>query len=249
MNKTIKELLERKSVRVFLDKKISKEDKDIILKCAVNAPSAGNQQMYRIIDINDQSIKDKLSILCDNQPFIAKAKMLLIFCADFRKWYDSFLNLNLKPRKVGVGDLILGIEDSLIAAQNAVSAAWSLGIGSCYIGDILEHKEEIKELLELPDYVFPSTLVVFGYPTKQQLNRPKPKREDLKYLVCDNKYIPYSKKDLEEMFKDKQNLQDEDAYKEWLTKFYMRKYNSDFAKEMTRSINEYLKEYKKGYKK
>ena len=244
MNKTIQELIDRKSVRVFLNKKISKKNKELILKSAVNGPSAGNQQMYRIIDITDQKIKDKLAVLCDNQSFIAKADLVLVFCGDFRKWYDAFDSVGLKPRKVKVGDLILAIEDSLIAAENAVTAAWSLGIGSCYIGDILENKEKVKELLDLPDYVFPSTLVVFGYPTKQQLERVKPKREDLKYLVCENKYKKYSKKDLEKMFMDKHNFKTVDDYQKWLKRFYQRKYNSDFSKEMSRSVKEYLKEYK-----
>lgn len=243
MNNTIKELLERKSVRVFLEKDIAEDDKQLILQCAVNAPSAGNQQMYRIIDVTNQEIKDKLSVLCDNQNFISQAKMLLVFCGDFRKWYDAFNYTGLNPRSVGVGDLVLAIEDSLIAAQNAVSAAWSLGIGSCYIGDILENKEEIKKLLKLPDYVFPSTLVVFGYPTVQQLERLKPKRESLKYLVCENEYKEYDKETLKEMFMDKQNFKNEEEYLNWLKRFYERKYNSSFAKEMTRSIREYLKEY------
>ena len=244
MNNTIKELMERKSIRAFEEKEISKEDKESILLAAVNAPSAGNQQMYRIIDVTDQAIRDRLAVLCDDQPFIAKGKMILVFCSDFRKWYDAFTAAGTDPRSVGVGDLILGIEDSMIAAQNAVTAAWALGIGSCYIGDILENKEAIKELLELPDHVFPSTLIVFGYPTKQQLERTKPRREALQYLVCENRYHRNSKEELYAMFRDKQKFPDDEACTEWLQRFYARKYNSDFANEMTRSVNEYLKEYK-----
>lgn len=244
MNNTIRELMERRSVRVFEEKEISPEDREVILLAAVNAPSAGNQQMYRIIDVTDQSIKDRLAVLCDNQPFIATGKMVLVFCGDFRKWYDAFDSAGLSPREVGVGDLILSIEDSMIAAQNAVTAAWSLGIGSCYIGDILENREAIKELLELPDWVFPSTLLVFGYPVKQQLERVKPKRESLEYLVCENTYHRSSAEELFELFRDKQNFPDEAAYKAWLERFYKVKYNSDFSKEMTRSVNGYLKEYK-----
>ena len=244
MNNTIKELMERRSVRVFEEKEISREDKETILLAAVNAPSAGNQQMYRIIDVTDQAVKDRLAVLCDNQPFIATGKMVLVFCGDFRKWYDAFAAAGLDPRKVGTGDLVLGIEDSMIAAQNAVTAAWALGIGSCYIGDILENKEAIKELLGLPDYVFPSTLIVFGYPTTKQLERTKPRREALQYLVCENRYHQSSGEELYAMFKDKQKFPDDKAVTEWLERFYKIKYNSDFANEMTRSVNEYLKEYR-----
>lgn len=76
MNNTIRELFERKSVRVFEEKEISEEDKRMILEAATMAPSAGNQQLYTILDITDQNLKDKLVVTCDNQPFIATAKMV-----------------------------------------------------------------------------------------------------------------------------------------------------------------------------
>ena len=150
MNQTIKELFERKSVRVFEDREISYEDKQLILEAAAMAPTAGNQQLYTILDITDQALKDALVKNCDNQPFIADAKMVLIFCADCKKWYDGFIAAGSEPRKPGVGDLLLAVSDTNIAAQNAVTAAWSLGIGSCYIGDIMENYEENRELLGLP---------------------------------------------------------------------------------------------------
>ena len=58
---------------------------------------------------------------------------------------------------------MLGINDALIAAQNVVIAAESLGIGSCYIGDIMENYEIHKKLLNLPDYTFPACMLTLGY--------------------------------------------------------------------------------------
>ena len=141
MTDIIKEMIERKSVRAFEDREISCEDKNLILEAAVNAPTAGNQQLYTIIDVTDQTLKERLSESCDHQPFIAKAPLVLIFCADAQKWYDLYLDSNTMPRRPGPGDLMLAVDDAVIAAQNAVSAAWSLGIGSCYIGDIMEQAE------------------------------------------------------------------------------------------------------------
>ena len=79
MNEIIRALNSRKSTRVFLDREIPKEIKDAIINSACQAPTAGNQQLYTIIDITDQKIKDRLVKTCDNQPFIASAKMVLIF--------------------------------------------------------------------------------------------------------------------------------------------------------------------------
>ena len=137
MNEMIKSLMERKSVRAFTDREITSHDRELILRAAMEAPTAGNQQMYTILDITDQKLKDTLAETCDNQPFIAKGKMVLIFCADFQKWYNAFVAAGINPRKPGAGDFLLAVQDAAIAAQNAVTAAESLGIGSCYIGDIM----------------------------------------------------------------------------------------------------------------
>ena len=86
MNETIRQLCERRSVRAFLDREIEKEAKDAIINAACQAPTAGNQQLYTIIDVTDTSVKERLVKTCDDQPFIASAKMVLIFCADCKKW-------------------------------------------------------------------------------------------------------------------------------------------------------------------
>ena len=176
MNEIIDSLYHRKSVRVYEDRQIPEEMKNLILEAAMQAPSAGCQQLYTILDITDQKLKEMLAESCDHQSFIANAKMVLVFCADCKKWYDAYLEAGCEPRKPGVGDLMLAITDTAIAAQNAVVAAESLGIGSCYIGDIMENCEEQRRLLQLPEYVFPAVMLVFGWPTEQQRMRQKPER-------------------------------------------------------------------------
>jgi len=242
MNDVIKQLYERKSVRVFEETEISAEDKAYILGAAVQAPTAGNQQMYTILDITDQELKDKLAVSCDNQPFIAKAKLVLVFCADYQKWYDGFLAAGCEPRKPGLGDIMLAVTDTAIAAQNAVVAAQSLGIGSCYIGDIMENCEIHREMLNLPEYVFPAAMLVFGYPTKQQIERKKPERVAMKHIVHENGYRHMDEDELKEMFGTKAGAK---GYEEWMEAFCNRKYNSDFSKEMSRSVGKYLHEYAK----
>ena len=115
MNEIVKALYARKSVRVFTEEEISKEDKETILGAALQAPSAGCQLLYTILDITDRNKKEKLAELCDHQPFIAKAKMVLIFCADCRKWLSFYEEAGLTPRKPGAGDLLLAVEDAVIA--------------------------------------------------------------------------------------------------------------------------------------
>ncbi len=241
MNETIRQLYQRKSVRVFTDEPIKEAIVQEILKAAVMAPTAGNQQLYTILRITDPEIKKGLSESCDHQPFIAEGKLVLVFCADCLKWYDAFCSVGCEPRTPGAGDLLLAVNDALIAAQNAVVAAESYGIGSCYIGDIMENIETQRKLLELPDYVFPAALLVFGYPTEQQKRREKPERADMKHIVRGNTYHRMDADELKEMLLKKCT---EETYEDWMHAFCKRKYNSDFAKEMTRSVEEYLKQYR-----
>lgn len=241
MNQTIRSLFDRKSVRVFTDRQITPEEKSLILQSAAQAPTAGNQQLYTIIDVTDQAIKDTLVKTCDNQPFIATAKMVLIFCADCKKWYDAFRFAGCEPRDPGVGDLALAISDATIAAQNAVVAAESLGIGSCYIGDIMENCEAHRELLHLPKYVFPCCMLVFGFPTEQQKNRPKPLRSPMDSIVHENRYHEMDGAELEAMLDIR--VASGNTYDNWIHAFCKRKYNSEFSREMSRSVAEYLKDF------
>ena len=241
MNDTIRSLFERKSVRVFDGSAITAEEKELILLSAVQAPTAGNQQMYSILDITSQELKDRLAVTCDNQPFIATAPLVLIFCADMQKWYDAFTAAGCAPREPGAGDLLLAEADAFIAAQNAVVAAQSMGIGSCYIGDILERCEEHRELLSLPDHVVPVCMLVFGRPTKAQLERIKPLRHKLGDIVMENGYKRKDEAALREMFREKSADKGFDA---WMQAFCARKYNSDFSREMSRSAEKYLEKFR-----
>ena len=240
MNEIIKGLKERKTVREYLDKDISEELKNEILQSAIEAPSAGNQQLYSIIDVEEQRIKDELSILCDNQPFIKKAKMVLVFCSDYKKWYDLYDYGQCEPRELGTGDFLLSTSDTVIAAQNTVVAAESLGIGSCYIGDILENYEKVKELLKLPKHVVPVTMVVYGYPTEKQINRKKPARPEIDTIVFKNEYKGYKGKELVKIVEHSLN----NNFDTWIKKFCDRKYNSVFSEEMNRSAKKYIEEFK-----
>ena len=145
MNQIIQSLMTRKSVRSFTDQEIPEEIIQVILEASTQAPTAGNQQLYTILRITDPEKNHRLSISCDHQPFIEKANLVLVYCADCLKWYTAFKESGCDPRDPGEGDLLLAVCDAVIAAQNAVVAAESFGIGSCYIGDIMENIEEQRD--------------------------------------------------------------------------------------------------------
>lgn len=239
MNEIIQSLYERKSVRTFEARAVAPADKALLFAAAAQAPTAGCQQLYTILDITDQAIKDRLAATCDGQSFIASAPMVLIFCADCRKWWRAYQEAGCAPRAPGVGDLMLAVEDALVAAQNVVTAAHSLGLGSCYIGDILEQCGEHRALLGLPDYVFPAGMLILGHPTPQQ--RTKPQRFDPRFIVHENRYHDMDGTELREMFAPQAGDRGFDG---WMAAFCARKYNAAFSREMTRSVEEYLTQYR-----
>ena len=241
MNETIRQLHSRKSVRVFEDREIAEELVKEILDAACQAPTAGNQQLYTIIRVSDEHLLERLSESCDHQPFIKEAKLVLVFCADCLKWQNAYKYSGCDPRKPGAGDLMLAAIDASIAAQNAVTAAWSLGIGSCYIGDILENCEEQRDILGIPEYVMPAVMLVFGYPSEQQTRRVKPVRSSLEYIVSENKYPEMDPDYVRGMLEPKSGNVD---YEDWMKAFFKRKYDSDFSREMSISVEKYLEQYR-----
>ena len=242
-NQTLKLLYQRKSVRAYEERPIEKEKKQAILEAARQAATAGNMALYTILDITKQEIKERLAVTCDNQPFIAKAPMVLIFCADYKRWYDTFCKYEDTVRKPEEGDLFLAQADAIIAAQSAVTAAESMGIGSCYIGDIVENFEIHQELLGLPKYVVPACMICFGYPTKQQLERKKPERFPLESLVHENGYDLEKAASMDDMLTKQHGSWENDSLEAWVKRFCNRKWNSEFSVEMSRSCREILKKW------
>ena len=109
--------------RGFFRKPIPQEVQEAILQAAMQAPTDGNQMLYTILRITAPSLKEQLAETCDHQPFIAKAPLVLLFLADFQRWYDAFVFAGCHPRLPTEGDLMLAMADACIAAQNSVVAA------------------------------------------------------------------------------------------------------------------------------
>jgi nitroreductase len=257
-NDVISQLMQRRSVRSWEDTPVTAEHIQTIKETVLRGPSAGNMMLYSVIDITDSAKKAALAKLCDNQPMIERAPLLWLFAADYQKWMDYYeasgaveegKRRGIPESPPGTGDLFISICDALIAAQSAVTAADSLQVGSCYIGDILEQYEQVKELLDLPRYVFPITMVCFGYPKggwKTGIpETPKHRAEDIFHT---DRYRRKGPKELLEMFsahddyyrshnRFNKGIENTGSY------FYLRKHTSDFMEEMTRSTTVMLKNW------
>ncbi len=250
MNPTLELLDRRQSTRVYAPTPITDAEKDAILSATFRAPTGGNMMLYTIIDVQDQSMKDRLVVTCDDQPFIAKAPWVLVFVADFQKWVDLFEYADVasiadggQPRTPGVGDLMLACSDALIAAQNAVVAAESLGIGSCYIGDILENAEEHISMFDLPPHTLPIAMLCFG---RAAVERPRVPRQTA-HMVHTDRYRRLTETDLAAALAELETEYAPHGHKPGIANYgqaiYQRKYASDFMAEMNRSVEAWLERW------
>jgi FMN reductase (NADPH) len=256
MNPTIDLILHRRSTRSYDPTLLTRSEKDTILQAAMRAPTAGAMMLYTIIEVEEQSLKDKLAETCDHQPFIGEAPYVLLFLADYQRWWDLYeaagceaqaKELGINPRTPAEGDLVLALMDALIAAQTAALAAESLGIGSCYIGDIVENAETHRQMFDLPRYTFPAALLCFGKPAALPKEALVP-RFDRKFIVHTNKYQRFSKEELNDLHlpfgrhsfapgdfaNGAQNIAQAN---------YIRKFTAGFSVEMTRSAREMLQRW------
>lgn len=242
MNEVIKLIKSHASIRKFNETKITDEQVDSIVESAMRGATAGNMMYYSIIKIQSKEILSKLANSCDNQPFIENASLGLLFVVDNYKWNKYFEQRKINeifPDYSGpvINDFMLGIQDAMIAAQNSVIAAESLGIGTCYIGDIMENYEFHKELFNLPKFTMPATLVVMGnYDTHPQIRD----RFDKQFVVFNDKYPEIDDEFVNEMFSNS-----EKGNSDFAEKFYARKIDSSFFREMLRSIKLYLNDWTK----
>ena len=257
MNPVLETIQQRKSVRAYEDRPIPADVRLAILDAAMRAPTAGNIMLYSVIEITDQAAKDRLVETCDNQPFIATAPWVLLFLADYQRWYDFFQVSDVESYCVEQGttlmqpqegDLFLACCDALIAAQTAVIAAESFGVGSCYIGDILENFEIHQRMFDLPPYAVPIAMLCFGYPTEEQRVREMTPRFSTEFVVYKDRYRRLSSQEFERMFaaryakiesssSDRPNI---------ALQMYKRKFSAEFSQEMRRSVSAILRSWVAG---
>jgi nitroreductase len=258
MNQTIDVIMKRRSIRAYSDAPITAQEKKDILDATLRAPTAGNMMLYSIIEINSLELKAKLSESCDHQPFIAKAPWVLLYLADFQRQVDYFDHCEVPRlcqeraipyRTPEAADLMLACCDALIAAQTTVIAAESLGIGSCYIGDIMEQYEVHRDLLHLPKFAFPIALLCLGRPIREFSEKSRSTRFEQEFIVYKDSYRRLSSDDFKRMY----GLLESPAGEPRLyyqgaenigQAMYLRKTSADFSLEMVRSVKVMLENWK-----
>jgi nitroreductase len=163
-NETIRLLYERGSCRVSREQKIPTELLETVLGAGLHAATGGNLQPYSIIQIESDPSRRELAELAE-QAFIGQAPVSLLFCIDYHRM-ERWSRLSDAPFTAtrAFRHFWIAFQDTIICAQNICTAADALGLGSVYIGTVMEFLPRLREMCRLPDGVFPVVLLCLGYP-------------------------------------------------------------------------------------
>jgi nitroreductase len=159
-------LLNRRSIRKYSDKELPNGVIDELLKSAMYAPSAMNNQAWQFVVVNQREKLDDIFKII-SQEMLKSTKAAILVCGD----------LNLEKN-------IDYIQQNCSAAtQNILLAAHGLGLGSCWIGvyPVRETISGLQKLFNLPEYVLPITLVSIGYPAENPVAEERYKAEKVHF--------------------------------------------------------------------
>ena len=146
---------------------------ETIVAAGQRAATSSNLQTYAVVAVTASATRVELARLCGNQAHILEAPVFLAWCADLSKLERAADLRQLPHSHTHVENFLMAAVDVALAAQNAVLAAESLGLGTCYIGGIRNQPRAIIELLGLPRLLFPITGLTLGWPDAPANPRPR----------------------------------------------------------------------------
>jgi nitroreductase len=168
-SKVINIILNRRSVREFTDKPVSKEDINIILDSGHWAPSGLNNQPWRFIVIRDRETIQKLSECTHYSGIVAGAPLLIATFLDNETSYNRTKDLEA----IGA------------AVQNMLLSCCELGLGGVWLGEILNQKENVNFILNCPSGLELMAVLAIGEPVPKERTST---RRALSEIVFDEKY-------------------------------------------------------------
>lgn len=185
-NTTITAQLGHRTFRAFEPGGLDDEELTTLFEVARHTASSSFLQQTTIIRVTDPGVRERLH-RASGQPYVGGDRgELLVFIA------DQYRNSRIRAEG-GVADaplhranlLITALHDSLLAAQNVVVAAESMGLGTCYLGSILADPRAVIDALALPPLTFPIVGLLVGRPAQDPQFKP---RLPLDLIVSENSY-------------------------------------------------------------
>jgi nitroreductase len=163
----MKPIFQRRSIRKFIEKPVDKKIIDLLLKAAMNAPSAGNEQPWEFVVIDDRAILNQIPQFHPYAAMTTQAPVAIVVCADENKFnHGEFW-----------------IQDCSAASENILLEITEQGLGGVWVG--IYPKEDrvkgLKELLNLPENIIPFSLIPFGYAGEEKKENDRSDKSRIHY--------------------------------------------------------------------
>ncbi|QLQ01172.1 MAG: nitroreductase family protein [Burkholderiaceae bacterium] len=176
LNPVVEHLLSHRTMRHFLSRPLPSNTLETLVAAAQSAPSSSNLQLWGVVAVQSQEKRDRLAALAGNQAHIRQAPLILAWLADVSRLKRIAGYKNRAVDALSYLDTTLTATiDAALAAQNVVTAAEALGLGTVYIGALRNRPEEVAQVLGNPAGVFTVFGLVIGHPDPAQPAAIKPR--------------------------------------------------------------------------
>ncbi|MBN8758533.1 MULTISPECIES: NADPH-dependent oxidoreductase [Variovorax] len=175
-NPVLQSLLAHRSVRAFDPAPLDEGTLEWLIAAAQSAPSSSNLQTWSVVAVQDPARKARLAELAGGQDHVRDAPLVLVWLADLARLRGLAQQAQVPVEGADYLDSsLMGVIDAVLAAQNAVVAAQSLGLGTVYLGAIRNQPERVAEELGLPPGVFAVVGLCVGRPDAARPAAIKPR--------------------------------------------------------------------------
>ena len=163
-------IMTRASVRSYTDQPVEKDKVDKMLKAAMAAPTARNQQPWAFVVVDSRGVLDELAEALPHAKMAAQAPLAIVACGDLTKALPGIAQE-------------YWIQDVSAAVENLLLAAHAMQLGAVWTGvyPITERVAEVTRVLSLPEHIIPLAVIPIGYPAGEVQPKDKWKPENVKY--------------------------------------------------------------------
>lgn len=150
----VEAVLTRRSVRRFRSDAVTPEEIETLLRAAMQAPSAMNEQPWEFVVVTERKLLDRVPDIHPYAGMTREAAAAILVCSDKRRWTSEGL----------------WSQGCAAATQNILIAAHGMGLGAVWVGvyPVKDRVRSIRGLLGMPDHIMPFSLVPVGRPADGQ---------------------------------------------------------------------------------
>lgn len=173
MNPILEAQLSHRSIRQYTDKPIEDALLHQLIHSAQGAASSSFIQAYSLIQVTNKDNRQKIATLAGGQKWIESAAEFFVICADLTRVEYACIQQDLGALEGNTEHFLTSTVDAALFAQNLMLGAESEGLGAVFIGGIRNDTDQIAELLNLPDQVYPVFGLCLGWPDSEPDLKPR----------------------------------------------------------------------------